>query len=215
MGPANDKLTHSRREALRSRSRDTRSRTQRTQIRGCEARAARLGLGTVSALYPHMPNIRLMHAKLHRFAVTGANRDYVGSITIDANLLEHVGILPLEEVEIVNVDNGERWSTYVLPGARGSGVIAPNGGGALLCEPGHVLIVYAYETKTRSALLDSGHCARIAIGGADNRIVETRFQRLDPSPEGLAFDAGGVADPDAPSDAVSDRFAALDTAVAS
>lgn len=160
-----------------------------------------------------MPHIRLMHAKLHRFAVTGANRDYVGSITIDASLLEHVGILPLEEVEIVNVDNGQRWSTYVLPGARGSGVIAPNGGGALLCEPGHMLIVYAYETRTRRDLLESGHRARIAIGGADNRIAETRIQRLDPRPEGLGFDAGGVADPNAPSDAVSEQFAALHEAV--
>ena len=74
----------------------------------------------------------MMHAKLHRVRVTEAKLDYVGSVTIDSDLLEKVGILPLEEVEIVNISNGNRWSTYVLPGKAGSGMVCPNGGGALL-----------------------------------------------------------------------------------
>ncbi|MEG4453281.1 aspartate 1-decarboxylase [Microcoleus sp. N9_A1] len=60
--------------------------------------------------------------------MTDAKRDYVGSITIDQELLEKVGILPLEEVEIVNISNGNRWSTYALPGEAGTGCICPNGG---------------------------------------------------------------------------------------
>lgn len=153
-----------------------------------------------------MTTLKLMHAKLHRFRVTSANRDYVGSITIDAELLDAVGILPLEEVEIVNVDNGQRWSTYVLPGEPGSGVIAPNGGGALLCTPGDVLIVYAYQDRARADVLASGHQARIAIGDDDNRVAEFRRQALVPAADGLRFEPGAAADPSAPSDAVEASF---------
>ncbi|MDJ0524470.1 MAG: aspartate 1-decarboxylase, partial [Microcystis sp. M53600_WE12] len=63
-----------------------------------------------------MGTIRLMHAKLHRVCVSEANVDYVGSITIDRELIERVGILPREEVDVVNLSNGKRFSTYVFPG---------------------------------------------------------------------------------------------------
>jgi L-aspartate 1-decarboxylase (EC 4.1.1.11) len=76
-----------------------------------------------------------MHAKLHNVRVTDANVNYVGSVTIDSELIDKVGILPLQEVEIWNVSNGNRLSTYVLPGEPGSGVICLNGAAAHLCDP--------------------------------------------------------------------------------
>jgi len=63
-----------------------------------------------------MATIRLMHAKLHRVTVTEANVNYVGSITIDSDLMTKVGLLPLEEVDVINLQNGKRWSTYAIPG---------------------------------------------------------------------------------------------------
>lgn len=134
-----------------------------------------------------MPKIRLMHAKLHRVRVTEANLDYVGSITIDQDLLEKVGILPLEEVEIVNISNGNRWSTYVLPGEPGAGGISPNGGGALLCKPGDILIIFAYEQLDRAEVFSTGHKARVLIADEYNRCKELFCQTLDPYEGKLLF----------------------------
>ncbi|MEO0846853.1 MAG: aspartate 1-decarboxylase, partial [Cyanobacteria bacterium J06648_1] len=72
-----------------------------------------------------MSQIKLMHAKLHRVRVTEANVNYVGSITIDRDLMDKVGILPLEEVDVIDLANGNRWSTYAIAGTPGSGEICP------------------------------------------------------------------------------------------
>jgi aspartate 1-decarboxylase len=122
-----------------------------------------------------------MHAKLHRVRVTEANVNYVGSITIDENLLNQVGILPLEEVDIVNLNNGKRWSTYAIPGERGKGGICPNGGAALLCEPGDILIIYAYEERDRAEVLRQGHSARVMVADEHNRCQQFFSQTLIPS----------------------------------
>ncbi len=125
-----------------------------------------------------MGKIKLMHAKLHRVRVTEANVNYIGSITIDQDLLDKVGILPLEEVDIVNLNNGKRWSTYALPGARGSGEICPNGGAALLCEPGDILIIYAYEECDRHEVLKNGHEAFVMVADEQNNCQEFYHQIL-------------------------------------
>lgn len=83
-----------------------------------------------------MAQIKLMHAKLHRIRVTEANVNYIGSITLDRDLMDKVGILPLEEVDVINLNNGNRWTTYAIVGEAGSGEICSNGGAALLCQPG-------------------------------------------------------------------------------
>ncbi|MEM8778804.1 MAG: aspartate 1-decarboxylase, partial [Cyanobacteria bacterium P01_G01_bin.49] len=114
-----------------------------------------------------MGTIRLMHAKLHRVRVTEANVNYVGSITVDPLLLNQVGILPLEEVDIINLNNGNRFSTYVIPGETGKGEICPNGGAALLCQPGDLLIIYAYEKCDRTEVLKHGHTARVLVADHD------------------------------------------------
>jgi aspartate 1-decarboxylase len=131
-----------------------------------------------------MRTIKLMHAKLHRVTVTEANVDYVGSITIDEELLDRVGILPLEEVEIVNLNNGKRWSTYALPGKAGSGEICPNGGAALLCQPGDLLIIYCYEQRDRAEVLRDGHTARVLVADAQNRCQQFFYQTLTPFENG-------------------------------
>ena len=135
-----------------------------------------------------MGTIRLMHAKLHRVSVTDANRDYMGSITIDQELLEKVGILPLEEVEIVNISNGNRWSTYALPGEAGTGCICPNGGGALLCQPGDILIIFSYEWCDRTDVLRTGHTARVIVADKQNHCKEFFYQTLTPCENKLLFD---------------------------
>ena len=127
-----------------------------------------------------MKLIRLMHGKLHRVKVTSANVDYVGSISIDPELMEKVGILPLEEVDIVNLNNAQRWSTYAIPGIRGSGEICPNGGAALLCQPGDILIIYAYEQCDREDVMIKGHQARVLVADENNNIADFFEQTLIP-----------------------------------
>ncbi len=88
--------------------------------------------------------IHVFRAKLHRVVVTEANLNYMGSITVDENLLDASGILPNEKVQIVNINNGERFETYVIKGERGSGQICLNGPAARKVQLGDKLIVIAY-----------------------------------------------------------------------
>jgi aspartate 1-decarboxylase len=136
-----------------------------------------------------MGKIRLMHAKLHRVTVTDANVNYVGSINIDQELLEKVGILPLEEVDIVNLTNGNRFSTYVFPGEPGKREICPNGGAALLCQPGDVLLIYAYEERERAEVLVKGHQARVLIANQDNDCEQFFLQSLVPTENRVKFES--------------------------
>lgn len=87
----------------------------------------------------------VMHAKIHKATVTEANLNYVGSITIDAALLEKTGIWPGEKVAVVNNANGARLETYVIAGERDSGVICMNGAAAHLVHTGDEVIIIAYE----------------------------------------------------------------------
>ncbi len=127
-----------------------------------------------------MGTIRLMRAKLHRVRVTEANVNYIGSITIDPDLLDKVGILPLEEVDIINLNNGNRFSTYAIPGEPGQGEICPNGGAALLCEPGDRLIIYAYEQCDRIEVLHSGYTAKVLVADEHNQTKDFLIQTLIP-----------------------------------
>jgi len=92
--------------------------------------------------------IHVFRAKLHRVVVTEANLNYMGSITVDENLLDASGILPNERVQIVNINNGERFETYVIVGERGSGQICLNGPAARKVQLGDTLIVIAYGALT-------------------------------------------------------------------
>ncbi len=90
--------------------------------------------------------IQVLKSKIHRVSVTEARLDYIGSITIDEDLLDAANILPGERVYIVNNNNGARLDTYTIPGERGSGTICLNGAAARLVQPGDIVIIMAYAT---------------------------------------------------------------------
>ena len=89
-----------------------------------------------------------MKSKIHRVTVTEARLDYIGSITIDQDLMDAAGILPGERVFIVNNNNGARLDTYAIAGERGSGVICLNGAAARMVQPGDIVIIMAYALMT-------------------------------------------------------------------
>ena len=88
--------------------------------------------------------ITMLKAKIHRATVTQAELDYVGSITVDMDLLEQAGILEYETVQIVDVNNGSRFETYTIAGERGSGVMCLNGAAARMVQTGDKIILMAY-----------------------------------------------------------------------
>lgn len=92
--------------------------------------------------------ITMLKAKIHRATVTQAELDYVGSITVDMDLLEQAGILEYEKVQIVDVDNGSRFETYTIAGERGSGVMCLNGAAARMVQTGDKIILMAYAQVT-------------------------------------------------------------------
>lgn len=96
-------------------------------------------------------NIEIVKSKIHRVKVTGANLDYIGSITIDKDLMNAANIIEGEKIHIVNNNNGERFVTYVIPGARGSGEITVNGAAARKVSLGDVLILITYASMSIEA----------------------------------------------------------------
>jgi len=112
----------------------------------------------------------MMNGKIHRATVTEANLDYVGSITIDEDLLDAVGMIPNEKVQIVNNNNGARLETYIIPGERGSGVVCLNGAAARLVQKGDIVIIISYALVSEEKL--ASHKPKVAIMGENNQIKE-------------------------------------------
>lgn len=90
--------------------------------------------------------IEVVKSKIHRVTVTEANLNYIGSITIDEDLLDAANLIPNEKVTIVNNNNGERFETYIIKGERGSGMVCLNGAAARKAQPGDIIIVMSYAT---------------------------------------------------------------------
>ncbi len=111
----------------------------------------------------------MMKSKLHQATVTEANLNYVGSITIDQELMEQVDILPNERVQIVNNHNGARFETYVIPGNRGSGTICLNGAAARLVQPGDQIIIISYAMLSEEEA--KTHQPKVALLDEQNRIT--------------------------------------------
>lgn len=88
--------------------------------------------------------VEVLKSKIHRATVTEANLNYIGSITVDEDLMDAAGIIANEKVHVVNNNNGARFSTYVIRGERGSGVVCLNGAAARLVQPGDIVIIMAY-----------------------------------------------------------------------
>ena len=112
----------------------------------------------------------MLNSKIHRAVVTEADLNYVGSITIDKNLLDAVGMLPNEKVHIVNNNNGARFETYIISGERGSGVICVNGAAARLVQKGDVVIILSYAYVMNDEAKD--HKPTVAIMNENNSIRE-------------------------------------------
>lgn len=114
----------------------------------------------------------MMHGKIHRATVTEANLEYMGSITIDEDLMDAAGILPGERVQICNNNNGARLETYTIPGKRGSGVICLNGAAARCTSIGDVVIIIAYaqmdEKEARTFV------PKVVMVDEENRPLKTR-----------------------------------------
>jgi aspartate 1-decarboxylase len=118
----------------------------------------------------------MMKSKIHRATVTEANLNYVGSITIDEDLMDLVDILANEKVQIVDNNNGSRLETYVIPGPRGSGVICLNGAAARLVQPGDIVIIIAYAMMSNEAALT--HKPRVAIMDGQNKPVHVMSEEV-------------------------------------
>ena len=93
-------------------------------------------------------NIEILKSKIHRVKVTGADLNYIGSITIDKDLMDAANIIEGEKIQIVNNNNGERLETYVIPGSRGSGEITVNGAAARKVSIGDILILITYASMS-------------------------------------------------------------------
>lgn len=112
----------------------------------------------------------MMAGKLHRATVTEANLNYVGSITIDEDLLDAVGMLVNEKVQIVNNNNGARLETYIIPGKRGSGVICLNGAAARLVQEGDKVIIISYQMMSDQEA--KTHQPKVAVLDDQNKIEQ-------------------------------------------
>lgn len=115
--------------------------------------------------------LTMLKAKLHRVTVTEANLNYVGSITIDSDLMAAANILPNEQVHVVDNNNGSRLVTYAIPGPAGSGVICLNGSAARMVQPGDIAIIMAYATMTEEEA--KTHKPTVVLVDGDNKITET------------------------------------------
>lgn len=132
-----------------------------------------------------MSTVSLMQAKLHRAPVTECNLDYVGSLSIDKNWMDEIGILPLEEVHVANVNQGTRFVTYAIPAPRGSETIGPNGACAHLCAEGDLLIIFTLTNRDRAEVLASGHSAKVLVFGDDGKIESLIEDVLVPADGGI------------------------------
>jgi len=119
---------------------------------------------------------RMMKSKIHRATVTDANLDYIGSITIDRDLMNRANLLEFEQVAVVDIDNGARLETYVIEGEPGSGEICLNGAAAHLVHPGHKIIVISYGDYDDTEL-QAGHQPTIVHVDTANRPISEELAR--------------------------------------
>ncbi|HHM24067.1 MAG TPA: aspartate 1-decarboxylase [Bacteroidetes bacterium] len=114
--------------------------------------------------------LHMLKSKIHRVRVTELALDYEGSITIDQDLLDAANMFPNEKVQVLNINNGERAETYIIPGERGSGVIGLNGALARLAQVGDLLIVIAYCVIPEEKAMT--HKTRIVLVDEKNHVKE-------------------------------------------
>lgn len=118
----------------------------------------------------------LCKSKIHRATVTEANLNYEGSLTLDPLLMEAAGLVPFEQVHVLNLNNGARFETYLIEGERGSGTICVNGAAARLVQVGDPVIVLAYALVPEDELAD--FIARIVFVDEHNRVVRVEVAKV-------------------------------------
>lgn len=121
----------------------------------------------------------LCKSKIHRAIVTDANLNYEGSLTLDPLLMEAAGLVPFEQVHVLNLNNGERFETYLIEGERGSGTVCVNGAAARLVQVGDPIIVLAYALVPEQELTDFH--AKIVFVDERNRVERVETIKLDRS----------------------------------
>jgi aspartate 1-decarboxylase len=114
--------------------------------------------------------IEVLKSKIHRVKITQAELHYVGSITIDEDLMDAADLLPNEKVQIVNINNGERLETYVIKGERGSGMVCLNGPAARKAQVGDIVIIISYASVERHLAKDV--VPKIIFPDSNNRLVQ-------------------------------------------
>ena len=118
----------------------------------------------------------LCKSKIHRATVTEANLNYEGSLTLEPLLMEAAGLVPFEQVHVLNLNNGERFETYLIEGERGSGTVCVNGAAARLVQVGDPVIVLAYALVPEDELSD--FTARIVFVDKHNRVVRVEVAKV-------------------------------------
>ena len=131
----------------------------------------------------------MLHSKIHRATVTQADLHYVGSLTIDRDLMDAADLLPGQQVDVVDVDNGNRFTTYAIEGARGSGIMCVNGAAARLVAPGDTVIVIAYATMDDAQART--YTPHVVFVDAANRVVELGGDPGD-VPDGFGLETSAV-----------------------
>lgn len=128
--------------------------------------------------------LTMLKSKLHRATVTDANLNYVGSVTIDEDLMDASNLIEGEKVQVVDINSGSRFETYVLTGERGSGVICLNGAAARLVQPGDLVIIMAYAMMTPEEA--SQYTPSVVVVGEGNKIVtQISKEKLGDAIEGV------------------------------
>lgn len=131
---------------------------------------------------------KMLRSKIHRATITQCDPDYVGSITVDADLLRASDIRPNEAVLVLDIDNAARFETYVIRGEPGSGIIGVNGAAAKLVAPGHKIIIVCFGMMTPETLDD--HEATIVLADEHNRIDKVlHYNSLIDDPAGVGSEA--------------------------
>jgi len=126
----------------------------------------------------------MLKSKIHRATVTQADLHYVGSVTVDEDLMDAADLLPGEQVAIVDINNGSRLETYVIAGPRGTGIIGINGAAARLVAPGDLVILISYATMTDAEA--RSFVPKVVFVDAENKVVGTGSDPAEALPHDTA-----------------------------
>ncbi|MCP2164683.1 aspartate 1-decarboxylase [Goodfellowiella coeruleoviolacea] len=137
----------------------------------------------------------MLKSKIHRATVTQADLHYVGSVTVDEDLMDAADLLAGEQVAIVDVTNGARLETYVIPGARGSGVIGINGAAAHLVKPGDLVILISYGVMDPTEARN--YRPKVVFVNAENQVVDLGHDPAS-APQGSGLVSGSAPQDEAP-----------------